>query len=321
MVVARRWGNQRLARTLLALLACAGIVTTRAQTITGAQDRAQMMRNQPSLRDEETEPTGADNSGVVATPNDPDLGEQQILKRSDSYQPWTIVVAAPISYTSNVALTPHHVEGDALFTPSFAVLFVPRITGNLYATFTLSQQYFYYATFSELNFGSFDARAGLTYTVPQLHNLYLRAEYDFNRLTTDSSMDEFFADHAIDLGAEVPFPIGRAQQITAGVDARLLIHSDPSLPGRDDFSLFIGYTVNLTRNLTGNAVARLAVRNYVDVDRTDVSGIFSLGATYHVSKWFSVSAVSSFATNDSNIDVFDYNVFNIGGAVSGLFRF
>ena len=92
-------------------------------------------------------------------------------------------------------------------------------------------------------------------------------------------------------------------------------------PGRNDFGVYIGYTVNLTRSLTGSAVARLAVRDYVDVDRTDVSGIFSVGATYHVSQWFSMSAISSFATNDSNINVFDYNVFNIGGALSGTFRF
>ena len=107
-----------------------------------------------------------DDTGVVATPNDPDLGEQQILKRSDSYQPWTFVVAAPLSWTSNVALTPNHVEGDTLFTPSVAILYVPKIAGNLYASFALSQQYFYYLRFNELDFGSFDARAGLTYTVP-----------------------------------------------------------------------------------------------------------------------------------------------------------
>ena len=74
-------------------------------------------------------------------------------------------------------------------------------------------------------------------------------------------------------------------------------------------------------HLSGNAAARLAVRDYNDINRTDVSGIFSLGLTYRFNRWFAVSAVSSFATNDSNIDVFDYNVFNIGGALSGTFRF
>ena len=67
------------------------------------------------------------------------------------------MVAAPISYTSNVALVPNHVEGDSLFTPSFAVLFVPKITGNLYASFSVLQQYFYYGRFTALDFGSFDA--------------------------------------------------------------------------------------------------------------------------------------------------------------------
>ncbi|MGZ5004538.1 MAG: outer membrane beta-barrel protein [Chthoniobacterales bacterium] len=310
-----------MTRTFLALLAFAGIVSARAQTASQAQDRAAMQRLQASQRTGGIEASGADETHAVATPNDPDLGEQQILKRSEDYQPWTIFVSAPFSYTSNVALANVDEKSDVLFTPNVMVLFVPKITGTLYATFSLAQEFFYYDRFSGLNFGSFDARGGLTYTAPRLHNLYLRAEYDFNRLTQGDGMDEFFANHAIDLGAEIPFQIGRAQQITVGTDLSFSVHSDPDPPGRHDLSAYVGYTVNLARSVTASAVARLAVRDYTSVDRTDVSGIFSLGATYHFTRWFSASAVASFAVNDSNIDVFDYTVGNVGGALSGTFRF
>jgi hypothetical protein len=66
---------------------------------------------------------------------------------------------------------------------------------------------------------------------------------------------------------------------------------------------------------------RLAVRDYVQGARTDVSGIFALGASYRFTKWLSANAISTFATNDSNQDVFDYNVANVGGAVALTFRF
>ncbi len=287
-----------------------------------AVDRAQLLRTQPSLRDDpESQQTGSDDSHAVATPNDPDLGEQAILKRSDTYDPWTIVVAAPISYTSNVALSRNNEEGDALFTPNFAVIYSPRITRTLFATFSIGQQYFYYNDFDELDFGSFDARIGLSYTVPRLHNLFLHAGYYYNRLTSEDSFDEFFSNHSIELSAEVPFQIGRAQQISTGVDLNLSLGADPDPPRRHDYSVFVGYSANLTRSLTVNAVARLAVRDYLEVDRTDVSGILALSATYRFTKWFSLSAISSFATNDSDQDVFDYDVANVGGALSVGFRF
>ncbi|MGI8821348.1 MAG: hypothetical protein ACR2ID_10860 [Chthoniobacterales bacterium] len=286
-----------------------------------ALDRAQLLRASATLRDDSTpQTTGTDDNHAVASPNDPDLGEQAILKRSEHYRAFTVSVAAPISYTSNVALTRTGEQSDALFTPGVAVIYAPRLTRTLFASFSVSQQFFYYDRFSELNFGSLDLRAGLTYVLPQFHNLLLRADYSYNRLT-NNDYDEFFSNHALDFGAELPFRIGRAQQISVGVEADVNLHADPVGPGRHDFSAFVGYSVNLTRDLTLNAVGRLALRDYVDVDRTDVSGILALSASYRFTKWCSLNAISTFATNDSSRDVFDYNVVNIGGALGLTFRF
>ncbi|HEV3409355.1 MAG TPA: hypothetical protein VG095_03615 [Chthoniobacterales bacterium] len=297
---------------------------THAQTSpTQAVDRAQLLRTQPTLRDDEAEEeaTGTDDTHAIATPNDPDLGEQAILKRSDRYRPFTVVVSAPIAWTSNVALTRTNEQDDVIFTPNAAFIFAPRIAKTVFATFSVSQQQFYYGEFDELDFGSFDGRAGVSYTVPTLHNLLLRAEYDYNRLTSGNGFDAFFENHALILGAEVPFEFGRAQQLSAGVDINVSLHADPNEPQRHDFGAFVSYSANLTRAFTANAVARVAYREYENVDRSDVSGIFSLGATYRFTKWLSANAISSFAISDSDVDVFDYEVANIGGAASLTFRF
>jgi hypothetical protein len=52
-----------------------------------------------------------------------------------------------------------------------------------------------------------------------------------------------------------------------------------------------------------------------------VSEIVSGVATYHVTDWCAVSAVSSFAHNDSNQDAFDYDVGNVGGALELSLKF
>jgi len=288
-----------------------------------AQDRAELLRTPATLREDPTdEETGTDSSHAVASPNDPDLGEQAILKRAENYQAFTFYTSAPISYTSNVALTRNGEEYDFLFTPSVGINYAPRITRTLYGSISLSQQFFYYDRFGELDFASFDVHAGLVYYLPALHNLLLRAGYDFNRLTSSDDLgDEFFSDHSFVVGGELPFRIGRAQQISVGADFDFSVAADPEPPARHDYSGFVGYSVNLTRALTASAVARIAIRDYVEDGRTDVSGILALSANYRFTKWLSANAISTFATNDSNRDVFDYDVANLGAALSLNLRF
>src|SRR5262249_41573044 len=121
---------------------------------------------------------------AAPSPNDADIGEQQILKRQEQYQPFTLSLASPIFYTSNVALTDSNEKSDIVIAPVLGVYYDPRITNSLYGHFGAQEQIFYYGKYTSFNFGSLDAVAGLSYHLPQWHNLLLRAGYDFNRLTS-----------------------------------------------------------------------------------------------------------------------------------------
>src|SRR4029077_20374288 len=135
-------------------------------------DRPQLTTSQtgsPFAR--EAPPNGVQQGEAAASPNDTDLGEQQILKRVEEYQPFTASVAAPFYYTSNVALTHRGVHGDFLVAPVAGVFYEPRITRTLYAFIDVRQQFFYYNHYNSFDFGSFDAEAGLTCSLPQFHNL------------------------------------------------------------------------------------------------------------------------------------------------------
>jgi hypothetical protein len=284
-------------------------------------DRADLLRTQPTLRQDPYEPiTGTDGTHADASPNDPDVGEQAILKRQEHYRAFTVSLATPVFYTSNVALVRSGEEHDMIFAPEFGITYAPRIARTLYASFSLEQQQFYYDRFGELDFGSFDARAGITYQLPKLHNLLLRAEYAFNRLT-DDDFDGFFTDHSLVLGAELPFRIGRAQQVSVGTNAKIALDTDPEEPGRHDVEGFVGYSVALTRSLAVTASGRLALRDYIDDDRTDISEVLALSATYRFTKWLSASASSTLAWNQSDREVFEYDVANVGGALAFSYRF
>ena len=285
-------------------------------------DRARLFQNPPVFAEDPADAvTGTDNTHADASPNDPDLGEQAILKRQEHYRAFAVSIATPIFYTSNVALVRRGAEEDLLFAPSVGVAYSPRLTRTLYANFAVEHQQFFYDRFDALDFGSFDARAGLTYQLPQFHDLLLRAAYSYNRLTETGSFDEVFSNHSLWFTAELPFRIGRAMQVSIGTNANVSLHSEPEQPGRHDFDVFGAYSVNLTRSLNVSAVARLALRDYTDSGRTDVSEIVALTATYRFTKWLSASASSTLAWSQSSQSVFDYNVANVGAALSLTYRF
>jgi hypothetical protein len=312
----------RLAAGLLATMLVLGSgVSLRAQQVS-VQDRAQLLRSPTtSATDPYSEDNGVDNGRAAESENNSDVGEQEILKRVERYEPFTASVATPFYYTSNVGLVRTGEQSDVLFAPTAGVTYAPRLTQTLYGTLSLQQQEFYYDKYSGLNFGSFDFRAGLSLIVPKMHNLILRAEYDYNRLTFSNSFSSFFDNHSLFLSAELPFRFGRAQQVSLGADTNVSLGASPSAPQRDEFDVYAGYAVSLTRSLSVGAVGRLFIRDYRSLDRTDVSEVLAVTANYRINKYFSAGAATTLAWSQSSRSVFDYDVANIGGALSLTLKF
>jgi hypothetical protein len=313
--------------TTLCVLVFVSANEARGQTA----NQAQLTREQaPSAFPGTIPPTGAEGGNVAAAPGDADLGEQQILKRVEEYKPFTISAGVPFYWTSNVALTRSGEQSDFVVAPAVAAFYEPRITSTLYGLIDVREQLFYYDQFDNFNFGSFDVEVGLRYLVPQWHNLLLRAEYDYNRLTEKNSFAAFFQNHAFILDASMPFQFGRAQTLTLGADLNISIAADESgqppninaiSAQRSDYALYLGYSAVLTRSFFINAVGTLVVRQYYEGGRDDISEILALTANYRVNKYLTVSAVSTLAASQSNQSVFDYQVANLGGAVALQVKF
>jgi hypothetical protein len=310
---ANRW--QLLAFLLVILLANVGSAQSVQLSI------AQMSRDQVTTAPVTPPTMGGDDTHVVTSPNDADLGEQQILRRTETYQPFVASASVPFYWTSNVALTNNGEQSDFLVSPVASIAYQPQIAKNVAAYISLREQMFYYDRLTSFDFGSFDGEVGLTYTLPELHNLVLHAGYDYNRLTKKNSFDDFFQNHMLTVSAEMPFRISRAQQLSIGVDTYVSMAATPETPRRHDFDGWIGYTVQLTRAFSIGASGRIVLHDYVQTDRFDVSEMVALNANYAITKNFSASALASFAANQSNHSVFNYEVANGGGTVSFSIRF
>lgn len=307
-------------RFLLLVILALAVRSANAQGT--AADRARLLQNQSNFTPPSTvSPSGVDQGYAAASPNDSDLGEQAILKRVEKYEPFTIETGVPIYYTSNVALVDRGRVSDVIIAPVIGVTYAPKFQKTLYGEFTVRQQFFYYQDLSSFDFASFDVIAGLVYYVPSFHNMAIRANLDYNRLTGTDNFDDFFSNVALGVSAEIPFRIGRAQQISVGADANVSLFATPDPPQRNDFGVYVGYSVNVSRNLSLNAAGRLVVRPYDSGGRTDVSEILALSANYHIREWLTLSAISTFVANQSNRSAFDYEVFNIGGGITLSWKF
>ena len=285
-------------------------------------DRASVLQDQTQPPFGGIAPEGFVDGHAVESPNDADIGQQNLVTRAARYQPFSASFATPIFYTSNVALTPNHELGDVVIAPVASASYNPRLTDQLYAHFGAREQVFYYGDHSSFNFASLDCEAGLNFLLPDIHNLLVRAWYDFNRLTLDDRLgDEFFSNHQILLNAELPFRLSDTQQISIGADTLLSVGADHQFPRRNDYEGYVGYSVALTPAFSLQAVGRVVVRDYHQNGRTDVSEMISAVATYRVTNWCALSAISSFVHNDSNQDAFDYDVGNAGGAIELSLKF
>jgi hypothetical protein len=283
-------------------------------------DRSQLLRIEPSSRI--GAPTAADQALGYApsSENDADLGVQAILKRQEQYRPFTFTLSVPYYYTTNVALVSNHEAGDGVFAPALTLAYQPRIAKTLYAEFIVVQQLFYYNRFTEFNFTSFDGIAGVVWYVPQYNNLSLRLRYDYNRLT-DDEFDQFFQNHSIVAIAEMPFQFARAMQLNLGALANISVSASPQTPRRNDFEIYAGYVVQLSRSFSVDAVGRFIAKDYYNGDRTDINEILALTANYRPNQWLTLSALTTFSWNQSNHSVFDYNVADLGGGVAVTFKF
>jgi hypothetical protein len=310
----------------LPLFICAAALIVAGQPTQGqappgsAQSRAELLGRQAYPGPSAT--PGAETEGyAVTSPNEKDIGEQEILKRKEEYKPFTISIYSPFYWTSNAALVSRGEQDDVLVAPGVTLMYQPRITNTFYGQVGVIQQFFLYDRLPELNFTNLDVIAGFVYYLPQFHKLSLRAYYDYNRQTDTDNFDELFVNHSIILNAELPFRIARAQQLFLGLNLNLSFYGNPESPRRNNYALYANYDLALTRSFSLDAAFQFVVRDYYAGDRTDVNEILSVSANYRVRDWLTLSALSSFAWNQSNHSVFDYSVANIGGGVALTLKF
>lgn len=280
----------------------------------------QRMRADVTLRDNARASMSREaESTAPSSPGDPDLGEQVILKRREKVRPFTVSADVSGFYTSNAALTDTFEVDDFFLAAQAAVSYQPRLTPSLFGEITVRQGFFRYAEFDELDFDSLNIGGGLTYVMKPLWNTALSVRYNYNRLTDASEHDEFFRNHTVTVSLLKTFELSKAHYVYAGASS-LFAWSDPKPVERDEYGLFAGYRVNLTRALAADAYYRFAFFDYAG-GRDDWNQTLAVALRCNLTRALSIAASVSLGFNNSNRNVFDYEVFNGGFGVAASVSF
>jgi hypothetical protein len=309
-----------LAGAAAALLAVSSAFAQQPTAQSARVESAQRMRADVNLRDNARESMAREAvADAPPSPGDPDLGEQVILKRREKVRPFTLSADVSGFYTTNAALTDDFKVDDYFMAAQVALSYQPQLAKSLYGEITVRQAFFRYNEFDELDFNSLNAGGGLTYVIQPLWNTALSLRYNYNRLTDGSGHDEFFRNHTITLSLLKTFELSKAHYIYVGASG-LLSWAEPKPSERDEYGIYAGYRANLTRALTADAYYRLAFFDYTQ-GRNDWNQTLAFALRCNVTRALSVSASASFGFNNSNQNVFDYQVFNAGLSVTASMSF
>jgi len=259
--------------------------------------------------------------GSTAAPDDA-FGAQVILKEQSRAKPFSAFAEIAGFLTNNVALVSRGEQDDKFLVASAGAAFSHRLGYNLRFDTGARVSIFRYSEFNALDFQSVDLSAGITWTPPQLKGTEVVARYTFTDLTTADGGDEFYKNHAVLLGLQKVYPLARAHAIYGGVSAQWSF-ADPEEAGRDEYSAFLGYRVQLTRKVEADLFYRYGYFDYreSELDRRDHHQALSFTVRYAPAEWVALSASSFAGFNRSNEEAFDYEVLNAGLGLQVSIRF
>lgn len=238
---------------------------------------------------------------------DAEFGEQLIVARRAQAEPWSFALDAQYFYTDNVALVPEGEVDDFFLRTGIYAQYANRIVGDWFVDAALSNYVFLHDEHDFFDFHLLRAEAGVTRRLPKLADAFASVHYSWYRISDSDFGDSAFQDHTINAYLQKIWKVSRGQQIIAGTGADFSLAPEPSEPGRNEGSAFVGYKLRLTESFSVQAGYRGAYYQYPDIDRHDWNHSVTVGCTYEITDWARAMITATGSLNRSDNPFFDYN--------------
>jgi hypothetical protein len=251
---------------------------------------------------------------------DADIGEQWVMKHNQKPTFFTVFGDISEYYTSNVALTNTPELADSFFVASFGIAYTRPFAGIWTVNAGVSESLFRYATYNEFDFNSLNVGAGVSVLVHPLWDSVWSFQYGFNHLNHEFDSGFLFSGHSFTIAGTKSIQLSTADSVSFGVAGGYNL-ADPSSLENFDASVFLSYSVALTRQLSLSANYKGTFYAYTEGSRKDFNNAISAVARFNINRWFSISASVSGVFNESNETPFQYKSLNFGGGLSATVHF
>lgn len=257
---------------------------------------------------------------VLATPGDPDIGEQFILPEREDMRSWRLFATAAEYYTNNVTLARNNKQADGYFFGEVGLRHELKLTDSLTLEAIVREGFFRYHSLTAQNFNSLNAGAGLFYNVKELWDITLFGRYNFEWDTNSRSSRDLFTGHTLTVGAQKNFAWQGGNFIYVGYSS-IFGWAQEFAAQRNEHSLYVGAQAHLTKDLDADIYARIALFDYRQGGRKDFNGAVTSALTYHFTRQFSVNASFTYVIDRSNRSASNYDAATTGGGFNFKYQF
>ena len=254
-----------------------------------------------------------------ASAGDRDIGDQMILRERERKSDFSFNADAFLFWTNNAAHVAQGEQGDTFLGLRAEAAWMPRIVGNLFGGVSVSQDWVRYDRFDALDFETFQVTPGIAYVEPRLGNTSFYAQYQYERLTHD--WKELMNRHAVRAGIVKTWVFNRRSSIDTGVMGSWDFDNDVDSLRRNEYAVTAAWRFKITHKLEMALQYSYTFFDYTELDRQDHLHVVGLSFDWRIRKWLSAYAYLSYAFNDSNLDVYDYQAANLGGGIGLRLKF
>jgi len=281
--------------------------------------------NRSPLRDTEEEVRSQleeENRFAPPSAGDRDIGEQLILKEAIRQRPFRVLADVNVFSTDNVGNTPSSGrESDSFLASRVQVGWQPRLAGLWFADVEISQSVYRYDTFDVLDFEVFEAGATFARIFPRFGNIVVYAGPQFQHITNNSFQDELLTGSSLQGGVQKIFLLDRRNSIHIGAMMDWDLSGDVDEVFRNEVTAEVAWRFKIMRDLILTPSVRHTYYDYTRVSRDDAMTIAELNMTWMPTRWMEVAVSGSHISNDSNLEIFDFETNTFGASLEVKLRF
>ena len=183
-----------------------------------------------------------DPSWAPFSPADSDLGVQQVLGVYRGCSPVKITFDTSYNYTDNAPGETTLDDASSWFSASrLTVNWRPLLIHGWFADFGLAAELYRFEGEKAVDFENYEPYVGVVKSIPELDDLLFFARYEYQRLNTDRSDNDYSAQR-IRTGLQKNLFLTSRNQIAAGVNAAFDLSAHQEVLERNTYSADLSYS-------------------------------------------------------------------------------